>query len=391
MRGALIIFTAASLFVSNAEAQTFQQCADINQDSALNVADFVDFIYVIEGTQTLPEGKGDVDFRADVTIGDFRYISGWIFAGFPEGGCPPFPSFTPAPGVDTVFLPTKVVAAGSGSFDLPIIVANTNPIGDLLLPLAISGLDSTMILDSIKTTEEINQGSPAPIVRTWVTDSTAGILLHYYVNSLAPGVHIIANAYFHYISSPGVTVSIDTTTENTLTTPGYIFGDFTNPYSFESLTHAIPQVATAPTTGYPTISLDADTLEVETFAGYPNPDPVSFTVLSDGGSFSWILTAPDFLLVDKTLGLSGETVTVTVDIEGLGVGTYHGDIVIFSTGALGSPLTVTVAVELKQQFPSLDANCDGIYTLSDIIVQVNYIFKGGVLPCNPCTGEQSGL
>ena len=82
--------------------------------------------------------------------------------------------------------------------------------------------------------------------------------------------------------------------------------------------------------------------------------------------------------------------TVTVDIAGLGVGTYYGDIVIFSTGALGSPLTLTVAVELKQQFPAFDANCDGIYTVSDIIVQINYMFKSGTIPCNPCTGEQPG-
>lgn len=390
MRCALTVLISASLFLSTAQAQTFQQCADINEDSVLNVADFVDFLYVIDGSRPLPAGRGDVDFHADVTLGDFRYISGFIFSGFPEGGCPPFPAFTPVPGDDTLFMPVKVVAAGSGSFVLPIFVANNNPIGDLLLPLAISGLDSTMILDSIKISAEINTGSPAPIVNIWTSDSTAGILLHYYANSLEPGIHLLANAYFHYTSSPGATVSIDTTTVNGLTAPGYIYGPFNGSYTFDSLTHAIPQVVTAPTTGYPNISLDSDTLKIQTLAGYPNPDPVSFSVLSDGGTFSWFLSAPDWLLVDKTSGLSGETVNITADISGLGAGTYYGDVIVFSTGALGSPKTVTVVVDLKQQFPALDANCDGIYTLADIIIQINYIFKNGPLPCNPCTGEPPG-
>jgi hypothetical protein len=135
------------------------------------------------------------------------------------------------------------------------------------------------------------------------------------------------------------------------------------------------------------MSLDADTLHYQTLAGYPNPDPQYFTVLSDGSDFSWYSSKPAWVSLNPEFGLSGTTVEVTPDIAGMSAGTYYADIYIYSLEAIGSPQIVVVKLVLKSQYPAFDANCDGIYNISDLVLQVNYIFGSGTIPCDPCTGE----
>jgi hypothetical protein len=386
-RIALIVASALLCAVSPALAQTFLDCADIDEDGSLNVGDAVMMIDEHRGGPPLPAGKGDIDFRQGYTAGDLRYLLGYIFFGYPEGGCGVFPPYPLVTTSDSLFLPTSSVAAGSGELSLPIIFTNREPVTDLVLPLAITGMDASMTFDSLVFGQEIKDLTAIAI--TWADDSTGGLALATLPTALEPGVHVLATAYLHFAAGPGGSIAFDTTTPRPRTFLNYVYGGtYRQPY--ESLTVAVPTVVVTTGGGYPTLSVDPDTLLFQSFAGYPDPDPQSFKVETDGALFNWFLYVPERLDVDKTSGNAGEFVAVTPRIGGLPPGTHYYDIEVYSTGALGSPVTLTVAVELKQQFPSLDANCDGTFNLTDVIVQINYMFRDGVEPCNPCTGEGAG-
>jgi hypothetical protein len=385
----LVLWAAWLLGASPVHAQTFMDCADLNGDSAINVIDLVYMLDEHRGGPPLPSGKGDIDFRQGYTVGDMTYLTGHIFRGYPEGGCPPFLPYTLMPTSDTLLFPVLDVPAGSGQLQLPIIMINHHRVGDMVLPFKITDYDGTVTLDSIQPSPEIMTGMA--LVTTWHDDSSGGLVFGF-VNPASvfePGIHFLATAYFQYTASPGGTLQIDTTTPRPHTYLNYVYGDYsTNDY--EDLTIGIPTVVVTPTIGYPNMSVIPDTLSFKTFAGYPDPDARYFSVVTDGNPFTWFLTAPAWMTVDKTAGSAGDSVAVTPDISGLSAGMHYGDIQVFSTGVINSPQVVTVAVELKQQFPSLDANCDGTYNVSDIIVQINYMFKSEILPCNPCTGETGG-
>ena len=163
----------------------------------------------------------------------------------------------------------------------------------------------------------------------------------------------------------------------------YLYGDYST-CNYFALTIAVPKVVVTASPGYPTISVTPDSL----FSGagrFTDPDPQSFTVVSSGVSFDWNLTKPTWVTVSPTSGISGQSVDVTPNISGLTAGIHYGDILVYSTGAVSSPKKVTVKLTLKQQYPSLDANCDGIYNISDIVVQIDYIFGNGQI-CDPCSG-----
>jgi hypothetical protein len=198
-------------------------------------------------------------------------------------------------------------------------------------------------------------------------------------NDLVPGINLLALAFFHYNSSPGGTVSLDTITLRPHTFLNYVYGYYVI---------GIPKVVVAAASTFPDMIVQPDTLVFETLAGYPNPDYQQFSIQSSGAAFNWTLTSPSWVNVDFQSGVSGQIVNVTPDIVGLSVGVYYGDIIISSIGALGSPKKVVVKLTLRQQFLSLDANCDGAFNIADIVVQINYLFKGGKV-CNPCTGEWS--
>jgi len=361
------------IFASGAYAQT---CADVNGDGHVDISDMVYMMNEHVGGPAIPTGKGDIDYRQGYNAGDLRFLVDYIFNGGFAPGCPPFPSYSLVNTNDSLLLPSFVVPAGSGQFALPIYLINHAKVSDMVLPIHVNGLGSTVFFDSLQIESSL---SSSGFARKSVSGSTGVIAFSVigHTDDIVSGINLLALAFFHYTSSPGGTVSMDTVTVGPHTFLNYVYGP--------SHVVGIPKVVFAAASTFPEMTVQPDTLIFKTIMGYPDPNAQQFSILSNGESFNWTLTPPSWVNVDATSGVSGQNVSVTPNIAGLSVGVYYGNIVVFSTGALGSPQKVVVKLTLKQ-FPSLDANCDGVFNLADIVAQINYIFRGGSV-CDPCTGE----
>jgi hypothetical protein len=372
----LTLLTLMLIFATGAYAQN---CADVNGDSHV---DIVDIIYMMQehtgGVPAIPTGKGDIDHRQGYNSGDARCLVDFIFAGGNEPGCPPFPSYSLVNTDDSLILPSHVVPAGSGKFALPIYLLNHTKVSDMVLPMQVNGLGSTIFLDSLRTVSSINNTVG---IRTQSANGSTGVIAFSIINhqdDIVPAINLLALAYFHYTSSPGGTVSMDTVTIRPHTFLNYVYGPR---YEIGS-----PKVVITEALPFPRMTVQPDTLAFEAIAGKTNPGGQGFIILSSGEPFNWTLTSPSWISVDATSGTSSSVVGVFPNTAGLSVGDHYGDIIVYSTGALGSPQKVVVKLTLKQQFLSLDANCDGAFNIADIVTQLNYLFRGGSV-CDPCTGE----
>jgi len=81
-------------------------------------------------------------------------------------------------------------------------------------------------------------------------------------------------------------------------------------------------------------------------AGGANPASQSMSVTNAGGvSLLWAASGDAaWLTVVPATGIAPSTVSVNVDLAGLGTGTYDGTVTITSAGALGSPIRIPVAL-----------------------------------------------
>jgi hypothetical protein len=374
----MVLLSAGSLLA--------QSCADVNGDGAVDISDMLYMLNEHVGGPAIPAGKGDIDYRQGYTAGEIRYFIDYVFCGAGTPGCPPYDPYTLFSTNDTLLLPSYDVPAGSSQFVLPIYLVNHASVGDMVLPLQVNGLGSTIFFDSLHVNSYIRDHGG--IVTRSASGSTGVVAFAFVGNgndNFAPGVNLIADAYFHCTSSPGGTISMDTTTLRPHTFLNYLYGDYST-CNYFALTIAVPKVVVTASPGYPAISLTPDSLFFQGLVGSPDPAPQSFTVVSNGVSFDWNLTKPTWVTANPTSGTSGQSVYVTPNISGLAAGIHYGDILVYSTGAVGSPKKMTVKLTLKQQYPSLDANCDGIYNITDVVAQINYIFGGGQTLCDPCSG-----
>ena len=369
------LFALMLIFASGAYAQN---CADIDGNNRIDVGDAVYMISEHIGGAPIPAGKGDIDFRQGYNAGDLRFFIDYIFGGGPTPGCPPFPPYTLVHTNDSLILPSYEVPAGSGQFALPIALINHATVHDIVLPMQVNSLGSTVFFDSLKIASSL----APPLRAESVLDST-GIIVYssniYYSQGIVSGINLLAVAFFHYTSSPGGTISMDTVTIRPHTFLNYVYGDR------PGLAIGIPKVVIAEASTFPEMIVEPDTLFFEVFVGNLNPVPQQFSIQSSGEPFYWTLTKPSWIGVDATSGVSGQNVSVTPNMAGLLVGVHYGDIIVSSPEALGSPHKVVVELTVLRP-PSLDANCDGVLNYADIVAEVHYMFAGGSL-CDPCTGE----
>lgn len=380
----LLMLLTLALLCPVGYAQMLHPCFDLDGSGQSNISDLVYFSEVLVGNLPPPPGQGDIDGRDGVNLGDSRYFTGWIFFGISEGSCPPHPPYTISPGNDSIFLGSAAIPAGDGQVQIPVLLKSQNLVSDILLPISVNTTSGSA---SITAIEDANPDVFNLFNRNYQAGSHGVFQASGVIDDIPdPGIHLVANVTVDYTGSSGGVVSLDTTTLSSLQFPHYVHGDVTQG-GYANTTIAIPAIKTGPSEGFPTMTADPDSLYFETLVGYPNPDPQSFTVNTDGGVFGWVLTHQSWLQVTPTSGVSGQSVDVSPDITSLGVGLHHGTIILESTEALGSPQVVDVYVKLKPQYPSFDANCDGNFSISDVVMQINYIFGGGELPCNPCTGE----
>jgi hypothetical protein len=374
------LLTLLALMLIIASSAYAQNCADVNNSGTTNLSDIVYMMAEHVGGAPIPVGKGDIDYRQGYNAGDARFLIEYIFNGGSAPGCPPFPAYSLVNTDDTLLLPSYIVPAGSGEFVLPIYFINHAKVSDMVLPMQVNGLGSDVFFDSLQfgsfwSTAPLSfAGAKSANGSTGVV-AFASILRTY---DMAVGVNLLALAFFHYTSSPGGAISMDTVAVGPHTFLNYVYGP--------SLAIGIPKVVVAAGSTYPEMIVQPDSLFYEIVIGSPDPSPQQFSIQSSGEPFEWTLSKPSWIGVDATAGISGQTVSVTPNATGLSIGVHYGDIIVMSTGAIGPPQKVVVKLKIKQQFSSLDANCDGTYNIADVVAQIVYIFGQGTL-CNPCTGE----
>ncbi len=377
---AFLIFALLGLFVvSPAQDLT---CADVNEDGYVNLSDLTDMFVSHLGGPPLPDGKGDIDFRAGYNTGDWSHLIDYIFMGGPAPDCPPFGPYTPQMTDDTLFLPSFVIPAGSGQISSSIVFKNLNIFRHILVPLEIDGLGAGVTIDSISLSGFSSTSFPESF--HYINGNTVTFAQGELTWGISPGLHALATLYFSYDNAEGTLVSVDTATLPQNTFLNYSFGE---PSPSVPAEVGIPKVVSAGGGGFPNMNVSPDSLFFYTLAGLENPDPQSFSIMSDGAEFSWFIDKPDWIDVSTTFGSSDVTIDVQPDISGFQVGTYTGEINIYSPDALGSPTTVKVVLQLRSQYPSFDANCDQEFNISDIVTLINYLFIADAPePCDPCTG-----
>ena len=327
----------------------------------------------------MPAGKGDIDGRDGYTLGDYRYLIGWIFVGYPDGTCAPSSPYALQTTDDTLYLPIVDIPAGTGTLAVPIVFATQSEVTDILVPFQVSGLGSTIFLDSVSV--HLNN-PPTQITADNVTDSSGMFLISYLQGSLSPGRHILATAHFRYEASPGATVFFTDALPNQWTFLNYVYGGASNS-DYADLDVGVPVVRMTSGIDFPAMVVTPDTLFFEQRVGDPNPDPQYIYINSDGADFQWNASVPFNYSHTGTSGVSGDSLSLYPRSSTMAFGTCDSDVEIYSSSVSNSPVVVHLQLEVRPPFPTFDANCDGVFTLADIIVLVNYLFRGGEEPCDP--------
>ncbi len=100
-----------------------------------------------------------------------------------------------------------------------------------------------------------------------------------------------------------------------------------------------------------TIATSSSSLTFTGTVGGTAPETQTINITNSGaGTLNWTATASgNWLSVTPSSGTAPSTITVTPSIGGLAMGTHNGTIVITSTGATNTPVTVTARLDLAPQ------------------------------------------
>ncbi len=127
------------------------------------------------------------------------------------------------------------------------------------------------------------------------------------------------------------------------------------------------------------LNVSPSSLMFSASVGGQNPSPQTLNITRCGGSSEISWTASDdatWLSMSPTSGTTPSSSSVSVDITGLGVGTYNGTITISSAGASNSPVTVPVTLNvLNIHVQWVTPPPDPMY--SGVPYQVEYSISGG--------------
>lgn len=373
---------ALLLLCTSLYAQTFQECADVDESGSINIGDLAHTIDAFMGGPAVPSGRGDIDFRQNFNLGDSRYLCGYLFHGYPQGGCPPFADYTLLTPPDTVYLPEIIVPAGSGTIVAPIRFSCAEPVTDLLLTCRLAGTNASATIPSI---EFVNWNAPLSTWRAQADEVT--IVMWALQNSevLPAGSRPIAAVQFNYSSAMGGTLRLEPFVYNAYRFSHQVYGS-TSLSDYNQLKIGLPQVVIAPAAAMANMVVAPDSLYFVALSGSGDPAPQTFEVLTDSSPFIWTATAPTWIELSPTSGVSGASVSVQPRTTGLTAGVHTGTIAVSSPSTVNSPQNVLVVLRLQPQYPAFDANCDGIFNIADIVYLVQYIF-GGPTPYDPCLGK----
>lgn len=136
---------------------------------------------------------------------------------------------------------------------------------------------------------------------------------------------------------------------------GSIFGTPTQSGQFQFLIEAITDRPVAEiwavitiSARAPTIAISPHRLEFQATLGGPNPAPKALEITNaGGGTLDWTATVDQpWIKLSPTQGQAPSSLTVSVEIAGLAVGTHSGRITIAAPGATNSPQIVAVTLRI---------------------------------------------
>lgn len=142
--------------------------------------------------------------------------------------------------------------------------------------------------------------------------------------------------------------------------------------------------------GQPLLYIDKTNLDYAAEIGQGNP-PVQEFLIDDPclNDLDWTASeSADWFSLDSYSGLAPSNVSVSVDISGIGVGSYLDSILIDAPGAYNSPEYIKVSLELTGDYICGDANSDGSVNVSDAVFIINYVFIEGTPP-NPLEAAEA--
>jgi hypothetical protein len=366
------------------QAQTFDYCADLNADSSLNIADLTYWLRVFQGAEVMPPGKGDIDFRQGQTLGDYRYFVGYIFTGYPKGGCPPFSDYETQTTSDSIIFPIVSIPNGDGELSAPIAFINHMEVTDILVPFLVTGLGTNVTLDSISS--PLDQGTSTLTVMNTTTDQ--GLFLYTSLQgSLSPGRRVIARAHFSYQASSGGTLILSDDVPSAMVNLSYVYGDV-GTSKYDDLEVGVPTMLISSEVPFsiPTMSATPDTLEFSYTDGDPDPAPQYIHVASNGASFDWTAQpTTSRYRVSSTTGVSGDSIRIEPRASTFNFGTTYNVLEIRSAGSVNSPVGIVLKMHVRPTYSANDADCDGDFDITDLIILVNYLFRKGNEPCDPFT------
>lgn len=384
MKDKVFVVLVAFVIMGIALPISAQQCGDINASGAVNIADMTMMIDYVLGFGPTPPAlaMGDVDNRANVTIADMiRLAEGFfVFGDYEQLTCSPNDvyTYTSSPD-DTLFIPRFLnVPADQEVVTVPFFTNLREDTKGIVFYLYYGDVSDEGLfqLTYLEGSRLSHDG-----FATHHDDSIMAGMYNLHVGDSVSGLQQAAVATFQRIN-PGVgDIDFTLIDRNALLRTGVV----KDGYDIQ-----IPTIVTIDFTDN-VLQAAPLSLQFESVFGFPPTGLVQNIELSDiSAPISWTAEVDQtWLQIDQTYGMTPSTIQVSVDPTGLNSGVYNGTITISDVSfQYSTPIDIPVTLTVRAPFPSMDANCDGKFNISDLTYIIDYLFGNphGPAPCDPCTG-----
>ncbi|HTS65331.1 MAG TPA: IPT/TIG domain-containing protein [Candidatus Acidoferrales bacterium] len=287
-------------------------------------------------------------------------VLSYSITGVTQGGAPATWLFaSPTSGTTTVGnLVTVNVFSGSlpaGTYNGTVVIAAASSAGTatanspVTIPVTLQVTSGSLTLSATSLNFAYTVGGASPAAQTVVVgSSTSNPLVFSAVATSTPTAWLSVTPPSGTTGSSGtLTVAVDGTR---LTTPGTYNGSITVTSPGAGNSPATVNVTVVVSAG--TISAPTATLSFAQVSGGPAPAAQTVAVTGSPVALNFTVTASTtpaggtWLSATPASGTTPATVSVSVNAGSLGAGQYTGQVVITSTGAAGSPITVPVVLNV---------------------------------------------
>ena len=272
--------------------------------------------------------------------------TGWLTAGVANGSIAAGGSTTLA--ISLAFVPSTA-GSYSGTVTIKAVAQSGSTVLDspIVIPVTLQVTAGTPIASPTSLSFTQTLGGAAPGTQTITVGSSTGTSL----NFTAAATSSTATPWLSVTPPSGSTPATLTVTAN-----GSSLNASTTPYTGQiTITAAgsanVVNVPVTLTVNAGTLSATPASLTFSQAAGGSAPAALPISVSGTPGALSFTATAAtstggNWLSVSPGNGTTPGTVSVTASAGTLAVGTYNGTVTIASTGAIGSPITIPVTLNV---------------------------------------------